>query len=72
MDETRKTPDYIRRNVKKYIDNHDRVIVTFDKGTNDRIKRAAGGVSMAAWCKNIILRELDRIEHTRDEEQGTG
>ena len=53
------------KNQNNYIkNNYDRISLTLPKGTKDRIK--AQGQSVNGFVNNLVLAELERLEHITD------
>ena len=72
MDENRKTPEYMRRAIKKYENNRERVSIFFEIGTKERAQKYMRDDTFGAWCKKIILKELERLEAAPGEDDGAG
>lgn len=49
-----KTAVYTRRAVDKYRDKYDFIQVKLDKGSKDYLKQTLGGVSVTAFCSQIV------------------
>ena len=55
-----KTKDYILRANKNYTDKLDRIMILSPKGTKDRIKAAAPGLSMSQYINKLIEDDLTK------------
>lgn len=58
----KKTPEYILRAKRNYARRNDRIDLMVTKGTCDRIKELTGSDHPATWAKELIYKELDRLE----------
>ena len=56
-----KTPSYTRKAVDEYNKKFDRVTVNLPKGAADQIRTKAGKTP-AAWCREVLTKELERLE----------
>lgn len=55
-----KTPEYVRRAQKAYMQRVDRILCTFPLGTRDRIEKQ--GVKVGDYIKGLVLSDLERRE----------
>lgn len=56
-----KTPEYMRRAQKRYMETKDHISVNLPVGTKDRIKELTGE-SVNGFINRLVLAELDRLE----------
>jgi len=56
-----KVPEYTQRAIKKYREKFDRVTVSLEKGTKDRIKQVSD-LSVSGFISELVYRELERLE----------
>lgn len=55
-----KTKDYVLRANKNYQDKFDKILILAPAGTKDKIKDAAGGLSMSQYINNLIVEDLKK------------
>lgn len=55
-----KTKDYILRAQYNYQNKHDRIVILAPAGTKEKIKDAAGGLSVNAYINNLIVEDLKK------------
>ena len=55
-----KTKDYVLRAQYNYQNKHDRIVILAPAGTKDKIKDAAGGLSVNAYINNLIVEDLKK------------
>lgn len=54
-----KTPEYIRKAVKKYEATKDKITIICNKGIKDRIKQKYGDISISAYINDLIEKDLN-------------
>ena len=56
-----KVPEYTKRAIERYREKFDRVTVSLEKGTKDRIRQVSD-LSVSAFISDLVYRELERLE----------
>lgn len=63
-----KTADYTRKAIDNYNAKFDRITVNLPKGCKDIIT-AKTGKSATAWARDILVRELERLDESAEPNQ---
>ena len=58
------TPEYTKKAINKYNSKFDRIAVNLPIGTKERIKELTGK-SCNAYISDLVLAELERLEHDK-------
>lgn len=54
-----KTPEYIRKAVKKYETSKDKITIICNKGTKERIINKYGNISISSYISGLIEKDLN-------------